>query len=517
MAAGDVILDIALDLTASLSTEDRSRRLLQAVRQIIPCDAAALLQLDDDALVPVATHGLVPEAGARRYRLDDHPRLARICASREPLQFPPDCDLPDPFDGLVADDATALHDIHACLGFPLHVGDELVGVLTVDALEPGAFDDLDPEWMRFLGALAGAAMRTSRLIATLEQQAAHLDSVARDYMRDAATRRGGDFIGQTAAARRLHDDIRLVAQTDYVVLITGETGTGKELVARAIHHASRRRDKPLIYLNCAALPESVAESELFGHTKGAFTGASSARPGKFEVADQGSLFLDEIGELPLGIQSKLLRVLQEGEIQRVGADHPVHVDVRILAATNRDLEVEVREGRFRADLYHRLAVYPIAVPPLRDRRADIPLLAGHFADLARRRLGLGPVRLDAAARKSLVEAAWPGNVRELENQVARAVLRAAAGVPRGEPVVVGLEYLGVEADAAVDSGSQVTAAVPTRPDAPDLPLSEAVDEYRRQLIRHAVEANGGNWAAAARTLGMHRSNLHTLAKRLGIR
>jgi anaerobic nitric oxide reductase transcription regulator len=204
--------------------------------------------------------------------------------------------------------------------------------------------------------------------------------------------------------------------------VTGETGVGKELVARHVHAGSRRREEAIIHVNCAALPESVAESELFGHVAGAFTGAVRDRAGKFEVADGGSLFLDEIGELPLSLQPKLLRALQQGEIQRIGSDRLHRVDVRIIAATNRDLISEVERGRFRADLYHRLAVYPIRVPALRERREDIPLLATHFADSTRRRLGLGPLRLGEDVRERLAAADWPGNVRELENVVNRAVL-----------------------------------------------------------------------------------------------
>ncbi len=207
-------------------------------------------------------------------------------------------------------------------------------------------------------------------------------------------------------------------------------------------------------MNCAALPESIAESELFGHVAGAFTGAVRDRAGKFEVADGGSLFLDEVGELPLSLQPKLLRALQQGEIQRIGSDRLHRVDVRIIAATNRDLLAEVERGRFRADLYHRLAVYPIRVPALRERRDDIALLATHFADSTRRRLGLGPLRLGEEVRERLAAADWPGNVRELENVVSRAVLRAAAGKPPGAPIVVGLAHVDVAPGAVREEAAR---------------------------------------------------------------
>jgi anaerobic nitric oxide reductase transcription regulator len=230
------------------------------------------------------------------------------------------------------------------------------------------------------------------------------------------------------------------------------------------------------------------------------------------VADGATLFLDEVGELPLILQPKLLRALQQGEIQRVGEDLVRRVDVRILAATNRDLEKEVEEGRFRADLYHRLAVYPLRVPPLRERREDIPLLAAHFLDLSRRRLGSGPLRLSPEAREALVAASWPGNVRELENVLSRAVLKATAGTTR-EAVIVGRELL--DLSRAVGEDPPAAAASPP-PGGLDQPLRAQVQEFQRRVIESAVQNHGGNWAAAARELGMHRSNLHHLARRLGL-
>jgi anaerobic nitric oxide reductase transcription regulator len=505
----DVLLGLAIDLTANLATEDRYRRLLEGVRQLLPCDAVCLLRRDGEAFVPVASHGLVEDAMGRRYLLAEHPRLAQIAGSMTPVRFSPDVELPDPFDGLLEKDATALAHVHACLGCPLRVEDQLVGLLTADALLPDAFADLDPRLLTWLGALAGAALHTRRLVEALEHSSQRLGSVARDLLRAAEEQRGGGLLGQSPKMLALKKEISLVAQSDLSVLITGETGTGKELVARAIHHQSARRQEPLIYVNCAALPESVAESELFGHLRGAFTGAEQQRAGKFEVADRGTLFLDEIGELPLSIQPKLLRALQEGEIQRVGADRPLSVDVRVLAATNRDLVRAVAEGRFRADLYHRLNVYPIAVPPLRERGEDLALLAGHFCDQARVRLGLGPVRLLPEARAELAAATWPGNVRELENHLFRLVLRAAEKVPRGEVVVI--EATGVLPNEVAPPLTPPNAA-PARGN-----LRDRVEAFQRQQIQQAVQAHQGNWAQAAESLGLHRSNLHHLARRLGLR
>jgi anaerobic nitric oxide reductase transcription regulator len=321
----------------------------------------------------------------------------------------------------------------------------------------------------------------------------------------------------SAAIDRVRQEIEAVARSDLAVLILGETGVGKELAARAVHAGSRRRGAPLIQVNCAALPESVVESELFGHVRGAFTGASSSRPGKFEIADGGTLFLDEIGELPLTVQPVLLRVLQDGEVQRVGADRPHRVDVRVVAATNRDLEREVAAGRFRADLYHRLHVFPLRVPPLRERREDIGILSGYFLDRYRAQLGLGPVVLDQSSLALLTANDWPGNVRELDHVLARGVLRAAARVAAGRPVHIEPADLGL--DVAVRAPAPAAPALASIAGAGQgaASMREAVDDFKRALVERALDESGGSWAEAARRLGMHRSNLHHMALRLGVR
>ncbi len=515
----EVLLGVARDLTASLASTDRYTRLLEAVTRTIPCDAACLLRLDEDNLVPVAARGLVEEALVRRFHRRDHPRLDLILQSDEPVRFAADSPLPDPFDGLLQAGADALERVHACLGCRLTEGNQVVGALTADALDPRAFDRLDTRMLATLGALAGAAMRTTGLIEALERVAERRGQVARELQRSPGLSGGGQLLGASPAMRRLLDEVHLVARSDLAVLITGETGVGKELVARRIHETSPRRDEALIQVNCAALPESIAESELFGHVAGAFTGAGRDRAGKFEIADGGTLFLDEIGELPLGLQPKLLRAIQYGEIQRVGSDRTLRVDVRILAATNRDLASEVAAGRFRADLYHRLAVYPIHIPPLRERREDIPLLAAHFLDQNRQRLGLGPVRLSEEARERLVGADWPGNVRELENVISRGMLRAARQqVGRAGPRLVGLEHLDLESAESVPEPSKPAETVPPSGRATQPPsLADRLESFRRREILAAIERHRGNWAAAARELGLHRSNFHHLARRLGIR
>ncbi len=520
----DALLSIAIDLTASLASQDRLTRLLAAVRQSIPCDAAAVLSLVGDDLIPVATYGLAPEVQGQRFSRRHNPRLDVVVARKAPVRFPADTSLPDPYDGLLLVNPDATRHVHACLGCPLMEGENVIGVLTADALEPGAFDDLDDRFLQMLGALAGAALHTGRLIEAIEQASRHHQQVARVLQGDAVARDGGgQIIGTSSSIQRVREEIELVAPSDFSVLITGETGVGKELVARSLHQNSNRKEHPLIYVNCAAIPETIVESELFGHLRGAFTGATTNRAGKFEIADRGTLFLDEIGELPLSVQPKLLRALQEGEIQRVGSDKALRVDVRIVAATNRDLALEVEAGRFRSDLFHRLNMYPIRVPPLRDRRSDIPLLAGFFLDLYRRRLGLGPVRINETARCALAAADLPGNVRELDHLVGRAVLRASAGMPREEPILIRTEHLQLgtpeneiqENDSTKDHpfsrGS--TLVLPTD----GMTLKKIVEETKRIVVRRAVQQNGGNWAEAARSLGMARSNLHQMAIRLGLR
>jgi transcriptional regulator with GAF, ATPase, and Fis domain len=238
---------------------------------------------------------------------------------------------------------TPLSHIHACLGCPLRVDDTLIGVLTADALDPKAFDGMDPRFLKAVGALAGAQMQTANLIDALEKSAERQGLIASDLMQDIHIRQGTQILGGSSVMEHLRREIELVARSDFTVLVLGETGVGKELVVRAIHSASNRKEAPLLYLNCAAMPETLAESELFGHKKGSYTGASRDRAGKFELANNGTLFLDEIGELPLTVQPKLLRAIQDGEIQCVGSDKPSQVDVRLLAATNRNLNGRLKK------------------------------------------------------------------------------------------------------------------------------------------------------------------------------
>lgn len=511
----DILTKIALDLTSALDAKSRYRRLLEGLRRAIPYDAAALLRVEKDVLSVKAARGLSEDTMGRRFHRKDHPRLDLICHSRAPIIFPSDARIPDPFDGLLADQTLSTQKIHSCLGCPLYAGDRLIGALTADAVDREAFDRLDMRFLSAIGALAGAEMHTTDLMRALEISAEKMGLIAKDLMHEVLLDKGKKMLGVSKAMDRLRREIDLVARSDFSILITGETGVGKELVARAIHSASLRSDLPLLYVNCANLTETLAETELFGHTKGAYTGAAAERIGKFELANGGTLFLDEIGELPPSVQPKLLRVLQEGEVQKLGTAIVKQVDVRILAATNRNLEYAVKNGHFRVDLYHRLNVYPLRVPPLRERIDDIPLLAGHFCESAQRRVGAGRFLLHRQTIEVLKRYSWPGNVRELENIITRAVLKTSLGA-EGQEITILPENLDLNSDRTTEIETATLHSV--KIEATDgLTLREAVDQFTREYILGTVESKRGNWAAAARRLGIHRSNLHKLARRLNVK
>ncbi len=503
------LIQLSLNLNASLSSKDRYRELLKIVKEVIPYDASVLMLVDGDRLIPLESYGLAAEAKERVYYLKENPRLEIIFNSKEPIKFPLDSELPDPFDGMVSSDPEALEEVHACLGCPLIVDGKTIGILTADSLSPHAFDEIDNEYLGAISVLAGATLRTSLLLEKLEESISLSGMVTQDLMNQASAKGGGEFIGTGVGIQKLKENIKLVAKSELSVLVSGETGTGKELVARSIHSFSRRYDRPMIYVNCAALPESIAESELFGHKKGAFTGAIQDRPGKFEVANNGTLFLDEIGELPLSIQAKLLRAIQEGEIQRVGEDKIRKVDVRVIAATNRNLIEEIAKGNFRADLYHRLNVYPLVTPPLRQHLHDIPLFVGYFCDYYQRRLGCKPFRLTEESLKKLKSYLWPGNVRELKNVISRATLHASQDMTRDKIHLIRPEHLFI-------SGEQISKADLAPEDESKLTLQEQMKEFKKKIIVKSVRKNKGNWSQAAKELGLHRSNLYHLRDQLKI-
>jgi two-component system nitrogen regulation response regulator NtrX len=358
----------------------------------------------------------------------------------------------------------------------------------VRAIKLGAFDFVEkPLSLEKTVLVVGNAVRQRRLEAENRALRAHVD-------------RRLTMIGESYVMAQLREQVAMAAPTNGRVLIYGENGTGKELVARSIHALSRRRSGPFIEVNCAAIPEELIESELFGHVKGAFTGAVTERRGKFELADGGTLFLDEIGDMSLKTQAKVLRVLQEQVVEPVGGATSVRVDVRVLAATNKELTGEIRAGRFREDLYFRLNVIPISVPPLRDRPDDIPLLAEHFMTELAREYGRRPKKLDSGASTGLRSYRWPGNVRELRNVIERLMIM----VP-GDTIT--LSDLGI-----LDSGLPGGAV----DGATSLPLHEARERFEREYILRALAAQQGNISRTAEALGVERSNLYRKMRAFGI-
>jgi DNA-binding NtrC family response regulator len=301
--------------------------------------------------------------------------------------------------------------------------------------------------------------------------------------------------------QRVMSQLERVAASETRVCILGETGTGKELVARTIHERSARAGGAFVTLNCAAVPAELIESELFGHEKGSFTGAAGRHIGKFEQADHGTIFLDEIGDMPLAMQAKLLRVLEEGEVERIGGDKPVSVDVRVVVATHRDLEARVREDKFRQDLFHRIYVFPLALPPLRERHEDIPLLVEHFATQVSAQNGWKPVPFTAEAMAALQSHQWPGNVRELRNIVERLMLLATNGQVDVATVEIAFpKGGGVAASSAFPAGA----------------LAERVAAFEREVILAELKRSHSNVSLAAKSLGLERSHLYKKAEQLGI-
>lgn len=500
------LASIAIELQSGLTQRDRFQRLINSLRSLLRCDASALLRFEGQQFRPLAIDGLALDVLGRRFALDAHPRLEAIARAGDVVRFPADSELPDPYDGLIPG-----HDqlkVHACIGLPLFAEQDLIGALTFDSLDPLQFDRFSDEELRLISALAAGALNNALLVEALERQA--LSPLASPG--GSSSRENDEIIGLSPVMQQLKQEISIVAGSELNVLITGETGVGKELVVRAIHQGSVRAANPLVYLNCAALPESVAESELFGHVKGAFTGAIQHRAGKFEMADNGTLFLDEIGELSLSLQAKLLRVIQYGDLQRVGDDRVKRVNVRILAATNRDLKQAAVEGAFRLDLYHRLSVFPLSVPPLRERVSDIALLAGYFCERCRIKLGLMQLTLSVLALSALEQYSWPGNIRELEHSIYRAAILARAEqnsselqlLPSHFTIKAGVLPARIIDDALPESVIEVSLATLTQ-------------HFQRSVIEKTLMECGMNWAATARKLELDSGNLHRLAKRLNIK
>jgi formate hydrogenlyase transcriptional activator len=496
------MLNAALDVVRAVATElDEDRlfdALLRTVRQVIPADFVAVATLDR-----AGTFEVIRVDPARlllpTIRVHDYPASEAMVTGRAQVMKRA---LLDKYP--LARATWDLHGLQAGLAVPLVAGGETIGGLIFNSKAEDAFDDVDLEIASELGAAVAVVIDSClarvRLGILRDQQQAENDELS-DELR--ARQSADGMIGDCAAFRSVKQLVDLVGVTDATVLLAGETGTGKDVVARAIHEASARHSRPLVTINCAALPANLAESELFGHEPGAFTGATRRREGCFERAAGGTLFLDEVGELALDIQAKLLRALQERVIERLGGTEPLAVDVRIIAATNRDLSEMVAARQFREDLYYRLAVFPIELPPLRARRDDIPALVEFFVAKAAERLRV-PVRaVDASTMARLVAYEWPGNVRELQNAIERAMI-----------ISTGTR---LEVDALLPAPAVARPRLP--PARTLLPTDVGLDStLRDDYARALAEADWvieGPTGAAAR-LGVHPNTLRYRLKRLGL-
>jgi two-component system NtrC family response regulator len=433
---------------------------------------------------------------------DDGHEVTTFERSREAL----DCFRANPFDLLITDLKMAPPDGLELLGEARRVRPDMAVILmtayataqtAVEAMKAGAVDYLvkpfELDELRLRVGKIDAERRLGENVRLLERENALLRREA------GAVLRLGSMIGKSPAVRGVFELAEKVAATDATVLVRGESGTGKSLLARAVHAASARAHGPFVTVNCGALPESLLESELFGHEKGAFTGAVARKRGRFAVAEGGTIFLDEIGETSPALQVKLLHVLEEKEFHPVGSDQPVSVDVRLIAATNRDLEEAIGDGEFREDLFYRLNVFPIVIPPLRARKEDIPLLLDHFLS----RFGRTSSDLAEAARAPLLEYAFPGNVRELENMVERAAILA------GNETIERRHFPALDRRAPEGTGTDLTV-----PEIPDEGLS--LTRLEKELILKALEKAGGNKTQAAKLLGLTRRTLYSRLERHGL-
>jgi transcriptional regulator with GAF, ATPase, and Fis domain len=473
------------------------------------CDVCRAHRDSDAAAAPgVKQLHLHADAGDMQGSFADHHRLSldtpspptKVARERRPFLTN---NLVADVRGKVAPDLVEFYEkagVVAAGARPLEVRGELMGVIGMISRRP-----FDPEEFELLGIFAdqaAVAIKSAHLFTQLERYKERLE-VENEYLQEEIrTERGfEEIVGQSNALRAVLRKVKQVAPVETTVLLTGETGTGKELIARAIHALSPRKERPMIKVNCGAIPQGVVESELFGHERGAFTGALQRRIGRFELADKGTLFMDEVGELPLDTQVKLLRVLQEQEFERLGASRPITVNVRMVAATNRDLDVEVADSRFRADLYYRLNVFPIRVPPLRERPEDIPQLVRHFIAHFQRKLAKPLRGVTPDGMERLKAYRWPGNIRELQNVIERACVLARGPI--------------VDVSAAFSRADQPTTDA--MPVAHERILT--LDEHEQLQIRRALEEAAGKIhgpGGAAALLGINASTLRSRMEKHGL-
>ena len=394
-------------------------------------------------------------------------------------------------DGMNNVESLLASNVRSLLCVPLIVFQKVTGCIYLDTTNASArFDEDHLQLVTAVAGICAVALENARRVYTLEQE--NLRLATEIHLEH-------NMVGESARLKQTCAVIARVAPTDSTVLIEGESGTGKELAARAIHRSSPRRNRPFVTINCAAIPEELLESELFGHERGSFTNAVAQKKGRFETADSGTVFLDEIGEMSPKLQVKLLRMLQEREFERVGGNASIKVDVRIIAATNKILAASVKAGEFRRDLYYRLNVVSVVMPPLRERRSDIPLLAGHFVEKYSQKFAIRPKRISPDAMTCLVNYDWPGNVRELENAIERALVLGCSDAVRAEDLP--------EAVVARDAEAGVTGTQ----------YHMALKNLKKQLILKSLEETKGNFTDAAKLLGLHVNYLHRLISNLGLR
>ncbi|EMI15844.1 transcriptional regulator, NifA subfamily, Fis Family [Rhodopirellula maiorica SM1] len=434
-------------------------------------------------------------------------KVGRIASTGQPMEV---SNIEGNPDWLVKPEWAKAEGIRGFGGQPLIHHGNVLGVLAVFSRTTCSEEDL--QWLRTIANHAAASLANASAWEEIEKLRHRLE-LENDYLQEEVNTNHsfGDMVGSSAALQKVTQQIELVAPTDSTVLVTGESGTGKELVAREIHRRSSRSDRPLIKVNCAAIPRELYDSEFFGHTKGSFTGAVRDRVGRFELADGGTLFLDEIGEIPLELQSKLLRVLQEGELERVGEEQTREVDVRIIAATNRDLKAESEAKRFRADLYYRLSVFPIELPSLSKRKEDIPLLAEHLLHQLARKLGRETPRLTKANIQQLKQYEWPGNIRELQHVLERAMITARGGR---------LRFQLDQATSPNDTSSLERQSSLPSLDGDKILTTDELKAFEAANIRRALAASGGKVSGpggAAELLNTKPTTLASRIKSLGTR
>ncbi|HVZ82633.1 MAG TPA: sigma 54-interacting transcriptional regulator [Terracidiphilus sp.] len=493
-----VMLQLSSALLANLDVRTLLGAISASLREVLPHDCAtlALHEADADVLVAHFLGENTAQRGTVRIPVQESP-AGRAFQTREPyfvsrLQE-------GAFVEAGIQHLTALGIQSGCWVPLVHRG-EALGTMMVASRIEGAYGQKDAEMLRQVADQVAMAVSNAMAFRQIAELRDKLDQ-ERQYLEEEINleHRFEDIVGESTGLRHVLKQIETVAPTDATVLIQGETGTGKELLARAIHRLSPRSERTFVKLNCAAIPAGLLESELFGHEKGAFTGAISRKMGRLELAHEGTLFLDEIGEMPLDLQPKLLRALQEREIERLGSNRPIAVNVRLIAATNRDLAQMVADKQFRSDLYYRLKVFPVHAPPLRERAGDIPVLVRHFVSLHSRRMGKTISTISDETMKALTKWRWPGNIRELENLLERAVI-----LTRGSKLFVPLAEL-IEPEEEADSAAEGEAGT----------LHEAERDHILKALREAKGQIGGPDGAAAR-LGLKRTTLNSKIKKLGI-